>query len=84
MESTNKLMDTSKLAPDKLAFLSILAFLVPVGRPALANAAGICPSSPILPSLSVSNSIPLLATHEFLETMHHVEVFSLILGIVQV
>jgi hypothetical protein len=84
MESTNKLTDTSKLASDKPAFLSVLAFLVPVGHPAVANAAGICPSSPVLPSLSVSNSIPLLATREFLETMHHVEVFSLILGLVQV
>jgi hypothetical protein len=29
------------------------------------------------------NSIPLLATLKFLETMHHVELFALILGLVQ-
>jgi hypothetical protein len=54
MESTNKLTPTSKPALDELAFLSALAFLVPVGHPTVDGAAGIGPSPPILPSLSVS------------------------------
>jgi hypothetical protein len=54
MESTNKLTKASKSAPDELAFLSALAFLVPVGRPVAADAIGIGPYSPVLPSLSVS------------------------------
>jgi hypothetical protein len=32
MESTNKLTEASKPAPDELSFLSALAFLIPVGR----------------------------------------------------
>jgi hypothetical protein len=79
MESTNILMDTSKPAQaDESAFLSALAFLVPVGRHG---------KWPLFTGLAIieceSNSIPLLTTLEFLETMHHGEVFVLILKLVQ-
>jgi hypothetical protein len=58
MESTNKPTPTSKLPPDEPTFLSALAFLVSVGRPVMDGAARIGPSSPVLPSLSVSLTQP--------------------------
>jgi hypothetical protein len=78
-------MDTSMPTMDELAVLWALAFLLPPRRPDAAGAASSGPSFIGLALIKcVSNSIPLLATIKLFETMHHDEVFVLILSLVQV
>jgi hypothetical protein len=77
-------MYTSIPTMDEQAFLSALAFLLPTRQLTVASAdeqAFLAPGLAIIEC--APNSIPLLATLELLETMHHSEVYILILGLVQ-